>query len=184
MRKGTGREDKLHTHFGGTETTPDQLERHYAQWIDQSPNEEWKRFVQGYFAHVLTDYLWGLRVYADFKSQALQDGIPESDIKTFYYTDTDGVDFALYENSVWKKDLWESLVKVPACAMEPLLSEQEIDGWRVRTIRWFEDPANKPKNPPRLITREIVEVFIEQAGDEIRTILYEWDQKLSTPSLS
>lgn len=183
MRKGTGREDKLRTHFGGKETTPDRLERDYAEWIGRSSSEEWKVYVQGYFAHILTDYLWGLRVYADFKSKAMQEGISESEIKTVYYIDTDGLDFALYETSVWKKDLWESLVRVPACAMEPLLSEQEIDQWRMRTIRWFEDESNKPANPPRFITREIVEMFIEQAGGEIRTILREWDKRLSTPSL-
>ena len=177
MRKGTDREDKLRTHFGGKETTPDQLERHYAQWIGRSPSEEWMLYVRGYFAHILTDYLWGLRVYADFKDQAQQNGIPESEIKTGYYIDTDGVDFALYEASVWKKDLWESLVRVPACAMDPLLSEQEIDAWRTRTTHWFEDASNKPANPPRFITREIVEVFIEQAGGEIRTILDEWDER-------
>lgn len=177
MRTGTGREDKLRTHFGGKETTPDQLERRYAEWIDRNTSKEWKLYVQGYFAHILTDYLWGIRVYADFKRQAEQSGIAESDIKASYYVDTDGVDFALYESSDWKNELWESLVRAPAYAMDSLLSEQEVDKWRLRTIRWFENVENRPVNPPRFITREIVEAFIEQTGDEIRTILKKWDKE-------
>ena len=176
MRTGAGREDKLRTHFDGKETTPDRLERHYAEWIGRNPGEDWSLYVKGYFAHVLTDYLWGLDVYADFKRQTEQSGVPESEIKSRYYADTDGVDFQLYETAAWKEPVWESLLRAPAYAMTPLLTEQEVDAWRLRTIRWFEEPANKPATPPRLITVGIVEAFIERTGNEVRAILEGWER--------
>ncbi|MDO3410935.1 hypothetical protein QWJ34_14280 [Saccharibacillus sp. CPCC 101409] len=176
MRKGAGREDKLRTHFGGKETAPDRLKRHYAEWIGRNPGEDWHLYVKGYFAHVLTDYLWGLDVYADFKRRAEQDGVPDSEIKNRYYADTDGVDFRLYETAAWKEPVWERLLQAPAYAMSPLLSEREVDAWRLRTIRWFEEPANKPQTPPRSITSDIVEAFIERTGDEVRAILEGWER--------
>ncbi|WP_172200465.1 hypothetical protein [Saccharibacillus qingshengii] len=181
-RAGTGREDKLRTHFGGKETTPEQLETYYALWIGKHPEEEWKRYVQGYFAHVLTDYLWGIHVYAEFKRQVWQDGVPEAEIKQRYYVDTDGIDFWLYETAPWKEQAWESLLRTPAYAMDPLLTEREVDEWRLRTLRWFEEPAHKPDVPPRFLTPDIVDGFIRRTGDEVRTILGEWEKRLSLPA--
>ena len=172
MRQGTGREDKLRTHFGGKETTLDRLEQHYVEAIVRSIGEEEKLYVKGYFAHVLTDYLWGLRVYAHFKEQVQREGVPEQEVKSRYYRDTDGVDFWLFETAPWKEPIWESLRRVPSYALSPLLTEREVDAWRQRTIRWFEDPANKPDTPPQFITTDKVEAFIRQTGDEVRAMLY------------
>ncbi|OWA33487.1 hypothetical protein B9G55_22780 [Saccharibacillus sp. O16] len=170
MREGAGREDKLRTHFGGKSATLEHVKQQYAGFIAQGAGQE-LLYIKGYFAHVLTDYLWGLHVYADFKEQVMREGTAESEVKNRYYQDTDGVDFWLYETAPWKESLWESLRRAPAYALNPLVTEQEVDSWRWRTVRWFADSTNKPSIPPKFITPQIVEAFIRQAGDEIRVML-------------
>lgn len=179
MRKGAGREDKSGTHFGGKEADPETLEQHYFEWINRNADQDWKWYVKGYFAHILTDYFWGKSVYAGFKAGIEKDKTSSSEIKTYYYVETDQIDFLLYETQAWKDAIWEKLVRAPAYAMDPLLSEKEVDAWRLRTIQWFQQSANKPGIEPQYITLEVVETFIERTGDEIREIIAEWDRRLS-----
>ncbi|GGO08407.1 hypothetical protein [Saccharibacillus kuerlensis] len=178
MRQDAGREDKARTHFGGKETNPEILEQHYAEFINRSADHNWKWYIQGYFAHVLTDYLWGQSVYADFKQRMEEEFVPSDGVKPQYYIDTDGIDFLLYETAEWREQLWQGLLRASAYELSPLLSEQEVNNWRLRTIRWFEQPTNKPEIAPRYITLEVVEAFIAGAGDTTRRMIGEWDERL------
>ncbi|CAM3545484.1 MULTISPECIES: hypothetical protein [Saccharibacillus] len=178
MRAGACREDKVRTHFGGKETTPDILEREYASYLGLSDEPEWRVYVQGYFAHVLTDYLWGQSVYEDFKRRTEQDGLPPGEIKNTYYVDTDGIDFRLYETSAWTDEIRAGLLRVPARGVPPLLTEREVDEWRLRTLHWFEEPAHRPESEPKYVTMAIVEDFIRQTGDATRDAIREWEARL------
>src|SRR4051794_16203115 len=75
MRKNTAREDKKRTHLNVETDGPvmNYVQERYEEYISQSPDEEWKWFVRGYFAHLLTDYYWLHSVYSVFKEKALFD---------------------------------------------------------------------------------------------------------------
>ncbi|NGZ76917.1 zinc dependent phospholipase C family protein [Saccharibacillus alkalitolerans] len=176
MRKDAGREDKARTHFGGKETSPEILKRHYAEFISRSADLDRKWYIKGYFAHVLTDYLWGRSVYAEFKKRMEEEFAAPERIKPQYYLDTDRIDFLLYETAEWRERLWQGLLRAPAYEVSPLLNAQEVNDWRLRTIRWFEQPTNKPEIGPRYITPEVVETFMLEAGDAIRGMIDEWEQ--------
>lgn len=62
--------------------------------------------------------------------------------------------------------------------MNPLLSEKEVNYWRLRTIHWFELIATKPEIETKYITNVLIEEFIEQTVEKVKTTLEDWDAKL------
>ncbi|XEC96610.1 hypothetical protein AB6A23_08740 [Paenibacillus tarimensis] len=178
MRNNASRDDKSRTHFGGQQTDPILLENYYKEYISQKIDSDWRWFVKGYFAHVLTDYYWVKSVYHRFKEEALENKLTNEGIRTKYYLETDEVDFFLYETKEWKHKVWNGLVHTKIYSIDPLLNEEEINFWRLRTIHWFDLITSKPGIEPQYITKLLVEEFIEQTAEKVRTTIDDWDIKL------
>ncbi|WP_199624835.1 hypothetical protein [Paenibacillus alkalitolerans] len=92
--------------------------------------------------------------------------------------ETDEVDFYLYETKEWKDKVWNGLIHTKIYSMTPLLTEEEINYWRLRTIHWFDLITSKPGIEPRYITKLLVEEFVEQTADKVRTAIENWDVRL------
>lgn len=178
MRNNARRDDKIKTHFGGQQTDPFSLESYYKELINQDLDPDWKWFVKGYFAHVLTDYFWVQSIYSSYQEEASKNKLTKEDIRTTYYMETDEVDFYLYETKEWKDKVWNGLIHTKIYSITSLLTEVEINFWRLRTIHWFDLLTNKPGIEPRYITKLLVEEFIEQTADKVRIAIEDWDGRL------
>ncbi|HEX2618590.1 MAG TPA: zinc dependent phospholipase C family protein [Phototrophicaceae bacterium] len=171
MRQDAGYDDKQRTHLDQlADTDHRQLQTLLAERL-MLPDSE-AAFAAGYAAHLLTDRLWLQQVTPAFGLQV--DGLDPAERRKVYYTDTDQVDFNLYHRSGWRSEVWQGLTVANALDFPPLLSGGEIDGWRVRTLRWFEDGSHEPGVTPRYLTDALVRDFIEQATAYVGMYFTAW----------
>jgi len=177
MRRNASKGDKVNTHFGGQQSDVSALENHYKELISRNSDEDWKWFVRGYFAHVLTDLYWVQQIYSSYKEKTSKYNLTAEEIRTTYYMETDEVDFYLYESKPWKGIVWNGLVQTKIYGLNPLLSEEEINYWRLRTLHWFDLITSRPGIEPQYITKVMVEEFIEQTTDLVRTTIEDWDRQ-------
>lgn len=179
MRRDTNREDKkrTHLHMEGEPNLPEYARNRYEHYISQSPDEEWKWFVKGYFAHLLTDHFWLLDVHSVFKERTELDGLTKDETRKSYYRDTDQIDFTFYRTKPWVQEVWSGLIGARSFAFEPLLTADEIHYWRFRTVHWFDLLSKEPGGEPRYITQQMVESFIPDAGRRIKAVLTDWERR-------
>ncbi|MBC8170773.1 MAG: hypothetical protein H7X77_03850, partial [Anaerolineae bacterium] len=52
--------------------------------------------------------------------------------------------------------MWERLKAAESVEFAPFLKYTEIDQWRERTLRWFEDGKREPKITPRYLTDTVI----------------------------
>ncbi|WP_028552432.1 zinc dependent phospholipase C family protein [Paenibacillus sp. UNC451MF] len=183
MRKNASREDKKRSHLD-IESEPNKLEfaqRIYAHYLNKSTDEEWKWFVRGYFAHLLTDYLWLQHVYYRFKEKAENDGLEADQIRKAYYQDTDTIDFSYYKNKQWTSEVWNKLIQSKSFSLEPYVSLDEVHYWRYRTVHWFDLLAKEPGGTPQYITEAMTEEFCAHAANSVKEIITGWDANSLSP---
>ncbi|WP_079912369.1 hypothetical protein [Paenibacillus sp. 32352] len=180
MRKNASREDKKRTHFDAESDTSKRelVQREYSHYISMNADEEWKWFVRGYFAHVLTDYFWVQQVYSSFKEKALADGLEPESMRRAYYRDTDQIDFNYYRNKPWTGEVWSQLIQSKAFALEPYVTFDEVNYWRYRTVHWFDLLAKEPGETPRYITEPMTEEFSQAVAERVKQVLTDWDPTL------
>lgn len=177
MREGIVKEDKLKTHFFPNEEGKYllKLKRLYYPLMNQSEESDWKWFVRGYFMHLITDYLWFSELYPIFLEKTKNLGRTNDEIITLYYKETDQVDFNLYNQKVWRLELWELLKDVRSYDFSDLLTSKEILLWRDRTFSFFADPLKEPKIVPEYFTDDVVGTFVNRASKQMDVIFKEWD---------
>ena len=99
-------------------------------------------------------------------------GGPAPALRALYYDETDRLDFDLYDEQPWRPAVWELLraaraADVGLAGEPPLLTADEIDAWRARTLGWFDAHRDKADYEPRFITRELVWPFIPRTAAQI-----------------
>ncbi|WP_282937346.1 hypothetical protein [Paenibacillus sp. RC67] len=181
MRKNASREDKKRTHLN-IESEPNQMifaQRLYTHYINKkATDEDMKWFVRGYFAHLLTDYLWLQNVYFRFKEKAQNDLLEPEQMRKAYYKDTDQIDFSYYKHKQWKNEVWSKLIQSPSYALDPYVTSDEVHYWRYRTVHWFDLLAQEPGVEPQYITEAMTELFSIDATERVKQVLNEWDAAL------
>lgn len=135
-------------------------------------NDATARYVVGYAAHLLTDRLWLKRVYDPFYERNSHLG-PE-ELRILYYQETDQVDFNLYHRSEWREGVWKALETAVAPEGVQLVTPNEVDQWKRRTLRWFTELKDEPGIVPREITDEIVAEFVAEASSVVAQRLSKW----------
>ncbi len=166
MRPNSNRNDKRRTHLldipheEAHERIRTLLIRH---WSEDSAAID---FVEGYVAHLLTDYSWSETVVRSFRAAIPQSLSPE-DQRTLYYQETDQIDFNLYNQMPWRVRVWDQLALSQPMDFEPLLSEAEIEQWRDRTLNWYGGLKQEPMIEPVYITDADVRIFIPRAAQMI-----------------
>ena len=185
-RPNTDRSDKNRTHLltkpHGQTTDAEYWELVRAflhhQWAKQQQTdfseEVMPGFVEGYAAHVLADRLWLDGLFLPFRERVSQ--LAQEEVAQLYYREADQVDIFLYRRMAWRPQIWQSLAAATAVGAEELLSAQEIEAWRQRTLHWYDDPQNDPHTEPAHITYEAVVDFAVQAAQTIHARLAAWQQ--------
>jgi hypothetical protein len=132
------------------------------------------QFAAGYAAHLLADRLWNKTIIQPFQASysALMDA---STLRTLYYQETDQIDFNLYHRMTWRTQVWELLDRTAAPDFPPLLTAQEVDLWRQRTLQWFDKLKQEPKIVPQHITDNDVASFTREAVAAIEQQFKTWN---------
>jgi hypothetical protein len=170
-RAGTDRKDKFAVHLVDANGPHlDRLRALLASGKAAQPSRE-RAFVAGYTAHILTDMAWRTEIILPFRRPRVE-RMPYSELRALYYNECDKLDLDLYDEQPWRVEVWELLRAAQAqdVGLEgepPLLTADEIDGWRVRTLGWFDANRDKAGYQPQYITRERVWPFIHQAAAQV-----------------
>jgi hypothetical protein len=170
MRPNTARRDKHITHLLIPTDTPDHARVH--DLLIQ--NSALPAFAAGYAAHVLVDRWWSNNIVQPFYDRvaALMDDAARTQL---YYQETDQLDVNLFQRVPWRSQVWSLLAKAPAPDFPPWLTAAEIDAWRVRTLRWFDDPAHNPHITPQNLTNELLQRFIDAAIAQLVDQFARWE---------
>ena len=110
---------------------------------------------------------------ASFRKRIPQ-GISAEERRILYYQETDQVDFNLYHQMRWRRQVWTKLVATQPKDFPPLLTGEEIKRWRDRTLRWFEELKEEPGIEPVHITDNDIQIFIDQAGEMVTRYFTAW----------
>lgn len=168
MRHGWTREDKVRVHlrrYDGTLNPGVGSLLHY----DSAAPQAQRDLAEGYVIHLLTDWLWLSDVVAELRSAL--GPVTLDALRAVYYADLDPLDAWLYQTKSWRPLVWKKLEAAEACDLPGLVTAEEIDGWRRRTLAWFDDRAGESIADGRHISRARVEGFVARAGREMPTLL-------------
>lgn len=165
MRSGAGRDDKQKTHCIG-ETRDKTLDnvREMLRHAKSLNEGDLRTFILGYCAHILTDVVWADTVWKDYLNKLAQTDL-QVNPKVLYYRETDYIDFKIFRESPWRENIWNKLSMTKSPDYMDLLTSEEIEKWKIRTLEWFEDEDKDPKIPPQFIKEAIIEKFISEATD-------------------
>lgn len=167
LRKGWTPADKVITHFGLPYDYPDwaKMDPILARAVDAPP--PLASLTAGYVAHVLTDQLWIDTVAIPNRSHIPAE-LSQDERKALYYRETDQIDFNFYHHAPWRPLVWTRLATAQAADVDPLLTSDEIDGWRLRVLGWFSDGTKEPRITPVYYTDAQVADFVERAAVFVR----------------
>ena len=165
MRKDTNRKDKNDTHLipeGKRWIDVDEAE-YYGFMLDyflKNQHKADKDFLCGYGIHILADMIWTKQVYYEFVERYKKDPSPVQEERMAYYNDTDGLDLILYNESAWRSDVWQYLRMAHCADFLDLLSGDEINLWKERTLNWFDSGNGINKYPVKYIAITDVHNFL------------------------
>lgn len=168
MRKDADRNNKALTHL---RAEGEQWKRNVIGFLKNHKAESDHNFIMGYCIHILTDIFWNETLYIEFLSRYGTDPEPVQDEKTAYYNDTDQLDFELYKSFDWRPRVWELLEKSTSRDVDDILSAEEVDAWKKRTLHWYDSGASQHKNPIKYISVEDLLEFAKTASKDIRSFL-------------
>ena len=172
MRPNARYSDKLHVHLSEkSDHRYDEARRLLTQY--NSTDFLSIGFTGGYVAHLLTDFLWRDSVVEAFYKRVPQNLSPE-ETRALYYKETDQIDFNLYNQMPWRKDVWSLLAVTQPKDFTSLLTSAEIKQWRDRVLKWFDEFKQEPMSEPIHITYEETLDFINQSAEEITKVFTSW----------
>jgi hypothetical protein len=169
MRAGHTRQDKNRSHLRtGAYSWPEDWPAPVLAWLDGYDEAETplRELAWGYAVHLLTDRHWAASVVAAFRARVPPEW-DDGQLRTVYYRETDQIDGDLYRSAPWRPAVWEALAAARPADLPGMVSADEVDAWRRRTLAWFDDPAHNPGVAPEYITRAQVGAFIGEATDVV-----------------
>lgn len=168
MRDNYRGEYKLASHLRDSAETPKEIVLERAiEMIRTADNGENRDFVVGYGVHVATDMIWNRTIFADFKRNFQEAGLPTDEQKNVYYNDTDRLDFLLFESLPWRERVWQELSRSESVGLNGLVSAVEVERWKQRTLHWFDSGESQHKNPIWYFTYEKLLDFAGNTAEQI-----------------
>lgn len=121
-------------------------------------------FALGYCIHIITDIFWRDTLNKEYQEKYNRDKSAIQDLRMAYYNDTDQLDLVLFNTCSWRKEIWDLLESAQVQPLEGLVSSDEVEAWKQRTLRWYDSGESEHKNPIKYITVEDLHAFIENCG--------------------
>ena len=160
MRKNHIREDKHNSHLHIR--VPD-----ITKFITSNKTNDSRDFYLGYGIHILTDIYWAETIHDAFTARYNNDPNPIQDATMAYYNDTDRLDFELYFNYEHRLEIWDILANSTAMGIDGLVSADEVNAWKERTLHWFDSGDSQHKNPIKYIGYSELLNFMTEAATHI-----------------
>ena len=172
MRKENNRDDKNKVHFipdGKKWMDINEIEYYdfITTFVRTNLNKTKMEFILGYGVHLLTDMHWFKEIWVDYVQKYTKDSSPIQDERSAYYNDTDIIDQLLFNEIEWRKDIWEKLKNVECNDFLNILTCNEIELWKERTLHWFDDKNFLNKHPIRYITESDIKKFVSKYSKQI-----------------
>ena len=171
MRKNYERQHKAASHFTLNKSREADLKVWIADALANYDATSHDSFSLGYVIHVLTDVLWTDGEGGMIFDSYAQDPAPVQKQMEAYYNDTDVIDLLLYHKEPWRKDVFGAMEHAAAAAFGELVTMEECDAWRKRTIRWYSEHEISSYQPLRYTSLEKVRSFIQRAAEQLADIL-------------
>lgn len=175
MRQGADRQSKMAVHLLPFGKTRDNMEdstyiKIVNDFISTNKCKTNKDFLFGYAVHILADIHWHSTTWRKFEDEYKKSRAPAEDWRKAYYNDTDIVDYILYKESPWRKNLWQDMQNLEYFDFPDILLAQEIKLWNERTLNFYDNPENqyKFKGEPKYINKSDIDNFISSCADVIR----------------
>lgn len=127
-------------------------------------------FLFGYCVHILTDKYWFEQNYQVFLERYAMDDTPLQTRQWAYYNDSDRLDFEMFMSCQNREEIWSLLAKAKGIDVLDLVSADEIDKWKERTLHWYDQGESKHKNPTRYLSVGELWNFTDQAARVISSI--------------
>jgi len=131
-------------------------------------------FAAGYAAHLLADRLWNRTIIEPMQTRCAA-SMDAPTVRTLYYEETDQLDFNLYHRAAWRSQAWDLLDRAVAPDFPPLLTAQEVNLWRQKTLQWFDKLKQEPKIVPQYITDDDVASYMREAVTTIEQKFSTWN---------
>lgn len=173
MREQASTDDKHAVHL---RTTTEQLHHHTLRdLLERSRQDTPDRqdFAEGYAVHLLTDWHWFTRLYTTFR-QTIPDTLTAQEVRALYYQETDQIDFDLFSQMPWRRQVWAKLATAQPTDFDVLLSADEIGHWQYRVLHWFGELKQEPGITPQYLTGAVVQQFIHTAVEAIAAQMAAW----------
>ena len=135
--------DAMHVRFKDDKSRKNEF--HLGNWTE--PNDDqvfayWKghssAFDLGYGVHVMTDARWIPRIKRSFPDLVNERGAVSP---MPYYADVYQTDYALFEKSPERPEIFRLLASTHAPKDHPLLTAAEIETWRDMQLRFYDAPC-------------------------------------------
>lgn len=169
-RVNSSKLDKCRTHIRSNDSTwyADSIE-----FASKHKNHEGKvePFYIGYEIHILIDLLWEDSVHCDMRKMMDRDNIKKCNQSSIYYSETDQLDFELFKFYQWRNEVWDFIDKADALDVDEILTKEEIDKWKVRTLHWYDLGVSKYTNPIKYLNINILSDFINNASDKVMEMI-------------
>jgi len=167
------RKDKGYTHLISEGRFPslEILKENCLIYLNRKPEDDWKDFVLGYFAHIYTDIRWTETAYMKFESEYRGN---DQDKRKIYNLEVSQVEFELMKSEEWVQDVINKLQQASAYTIEPFVTQFEVSQYRDLKINWLQDHSNEPMINPNYFTVETVKEFILKTSEEISILFKDW----------
>ena len=127
-------------------------------------------FLFGYCVHILTDMYWFEQNFQVFLERYAKDDDPLQNEQWAYYNDSDRLDFEMFRSYPKREEIWSLLEKVNGVDIQDLVTADEIDRWKARTLHWYDQGESLHKNPTRYLSVDELLEFTEQAARVIASL--------------
>ena len=152
-RPNADKDDKRKTHLHVNSRNGD------FRYIPEFMSKHSDPFGIGYTVHLLTDYYWIQYYLNNFPGLFDENG---HTISSLYYNDTDQVDNMLYAKLPYKQFMFDMMEKAVSPDLDDLLTGEEIEAWKQRTLHWFENDCPHT-DPIKHLTYDKICYFINIA---------------------
>lgn len=129
------------------------------EYLSKRSETEWKEFVLGYFLHIYTDLRWTDTVYEDFENNYKGE---KNDIRKTYNHEVSQVEFNLSRSMDSTEKLFALLLKAKGFAIDPFVTQLEVNQYRDRKVEWLQDLKNEPRIKPMYFKTDKINHFINE----------------------
>lgn len=171
MRPEYDKKYKAASHFTADKSRSKDPQEWTADTLSMLDGRRDDPFSLGYIVHVLTDILWAQGLGGRIHDAYDADPAPGQTRAAAYYNDTDLIDISLYKSVPWRPKVFEGIKKAPARAFEDLITEEDCEAWRERTVKWYVEHDESMYVPMRYVTQEDIDLFVQDTAEKISGLL-------------